>query len=415
MKFVIKGGQPLEGQIEVLGSKNAALKILAACLLTNETCFISNVPNISDINVMVNIIKDLGGKVEVDGHRITLKAELTHNHPSDRLVNLLRASVVVVGPLLARFGEVEITQPGGCLIGARPIDTHLDAFRQLGVEIRQKNGRFVFQVNKLKGGPVILKEMSVTATENVMMLATLAEGESEIRVAAAEPEIEDLANFLNKMGAKITGAGTHIIKIKGVRKLKGTEYKVMPDRIEGGTLIVAAVATKSQVKVKNVIPQHLDSLLHKLKEINANIIIKPNSVEIKPHTYLNATYIDTRPYPGFPTDLQSPMAVLLTQAKGTSQIFETLFESRFNYVKELVKMGANISVLDPHTIVIHGPTPLCGKEIVTHDLRAGASLVIAALIAQGKSVIEDVELIDRGYEKLDQRFKNIGANIERVK
>jgi len=412
---MIKGGQPLEGQIEVLGSKNAALKILAACLLTNETCLISNVPNISDINVMVDIIKDLGGKVEVDGRRITLKAELAHNHPSDRLVNLLRASVVVVGPLLARFGEVEIAQPGGCLIGARPIDTHLDAFRQLGVEIRQKNGRFVFQANKLKGGLVILKEMSVTATENVIMLATLAEGESEIRVAAAEPEIEDLANFLNKMGAKITGAGTHIIKIKGVRKLKGTEYKVIPDRIEGGTLIIAAVATKSQVEVKNVIPQHLDSLLHKLKEINANIIIKPNSVEIKPHTYLNATYIDTRPYPGFPTDLQSPMAVLLTQAKGTSQIFETLFESRFNYVKELVKMGANISVLDPHNIVIHGPTPLCGKEIATHDLRAGASLVIAALIAQGKSVIEDVELIDRGYEKLDQRLKNIGANIERVK
>lgn len=415
-KFVINGGKPLHGKIKVSGSKNAGLKMLAACVLTNKPCTLSNMPKISDIDTMLQIIQDIGGKTTRKNHRITVDASSVKQcHPDDRLINLMRASVVIVGPLIARFKEAEISQPGGCLIGARPIDTHIDAFRQLGVDIRQKNNHYLFRSND-KGGfkRVILKEMSVTATENVMMAAVLRNGKTEIRVAAAEPEIEDLANFLNKMGAKISGAGTHVINVTGVKKLEGAEYSVMPDRIEAGTFIIMAIAAKGNVEVQNIIPTHLDALLHKLNEMNVNYTLKSNSIIVKPTASLKPVYIDTRPYPGFSTDLQSPMAVLLTQANGTSRIFETLFESRFNYVSELSKMGADISVLNPHTLVIHGPTPLCGKKITAHDLRAGASLVIAALCARGQSIIDNIELIERGYESLEKRLKLLGADIERL-
>lgn len=415
MKFIIDGGKPLRGTIEVSGAKNAALKMIAASILSDGVCTLENVPEISDINTMVEIIKNLGGQVCRKKSKLSIDATGINNfHPPDDLVGLMRASVVVIGPLIARFGKAEIAEPGGCLIGARPIDTHINAFRKMGTLVSQKNGHFYFEINKLTGRTVVLDEMSVTTTENIMMMAVKAEGETEIRVAAAEPEIEDLANFLNKMGAKISGAGTHIIKIKGVKKLKGASHRVIPDRLEAGTFAIAAAASRGEMEIKNIIPSHLDMFLNKLKEINVNFQVSKNSLIVKPTTYFKPVFIDTRPYPGFPTDLQSPVAVLLTQAKGTSKIFETLFENRFNYVKELIKMGANAKILDPHTLIIHGPTPLYGKKITTYDLRAGATLVIAALIASGKSTLERVELIDRGYEKLDERLKKLGAKIIRV-
>lgn len=415
MKFIIKGGRPLKGQIEVAGAKNAALKIIAACILSDGVCSISNVPDISDIKTMAEIIKNLGGRVKKKNSNLVIDASsLRHFHPSDILVGLMRASVVVVGPLISRFGKAKIAQPGGDLIGARSIDTHINAFKKMGIKVDQKNGYFHFEVDKLKGQTVVLDEISVTATENIIMAACLASGETEIRLAAADPEIEDLADFLNKMGAKIQGAGTHTIKIKGVKKLKGVSHKVIPDRIEAGTLIIAAAVTKGEVEIKNIIPSHLDAFLNKLRQANVNFKILDDSLVIKPTTNFDPIYIDTRPYPGFSTDLQAPIAVLLTQAEGDSRIFETLFESRFNYVKELTKMGANAKILDPHTLIIRGPTPLYGKEITTYDLRAGATLIIAALIAEGKSTIENIELVDRGYERLDQRLKKLGAKIERT-
>lgn len=413
-KFIIQGGHPLCGEISVSGSKNTSLKLIAATILTDRECIFANIPRISDIEVMLKIIQSLGGKFKMEDHSLMIdNSSLNHASLPEELVKKMRASIVVVGPLLARFKEVRISQPGGDLIGARPIDTHIDAFRQLNVQVEQENGFFLFRAHKAKANRVILREMSVTATENVMMFAANLEGETEIRVAAAEPEIEDLAKCLNKMGAKILGAGTHVIKIKGVSKLHGTEHRVIPDRIEAGTLIIAGLACRGKIRIKNLIPEHLDAVFSKLKEANSQIEIESNAVCVKPTTSFRPLYIDTRPYPGFPTDLQSPMAVLLTQASGTSRIFETLFESRFNYTKELAKMGADITILNPHTIDIHGPTPLYGKEIISYDLRAGASLVIAALLAKGESVIDNVELIDRGYERLEERLKPLGARIER--
>ena len=415
MKFIIEGGRPLKGVMEVSGAKNAALKMITASILSDKPSTLSNVPEISDIKTMIKIIEGLGGKVKKKDSRLTIDASsLNHAHPPDDLIGLIRASVVVVGPLLARFGKAQISQPGGCLIGARPITTHIDAFQKLGAKVTQRDGYIYFEANKLKGQTVVLDEMSVTATENILMAACLAQGETEIKMAAAEPEIEDLAHFLNKMGAKIQGAGTHVIKIKGVKKLKGASYKVIPDRIEAGTLAIAAAASKGEVEIKNVIPSHLDMFLDKLKQANVNLKVTANSLFVKPTTIFHPIFIDTRPYPGFPTDLQAPMAVLLTQANGTSKIFETLYEDRFNYVKELVKMGASATILDPHTLIIQGPRPLYGKKITTYDLRAGATLVIASLIATGKSEIENIELIDRGYEGLDKRLNKLGAKIQRV-
>ncbi|MCX6806776.1 MAG: UDP-N-acetylglucosamine 1-carboxyvinyltransferase [Candidatus Berkelbacteria bacterium] len=415
-KYIVEGPTPLKGQIKVSGSKNSSLKLIAACILSDKPCTISDIPEISDTKKMLEIIKNLGGKVEIRGKNTTIDCSAINSFsPKDSLVNSMRASVVVIGPLLARFKKVEISHPGGCLIGSRPIDTHIKAFKEMGVKVTEKNNHFVFESKQIKGSKVILSEMSVTATENVMLLATLAEGETEIRVAAAEPEIEDLACFLNKMGAKIQGAGTHNIKIKGVKKLNGAIHTVMPDHIEAGTLAVAAAASKGNLKITNIVPQHLDIILNKFKEINVNFVLGHNFLTIKPSQKLKNVYIDTRPYPGFSTDLQAPIAVLLTQAQGNSRIFETLFENRFNYANELAKMGAKIASPDIHTLTIKGPTKLHATNITCSDLRAGATMVIAAMIAYGKTTIDNVELIDRGYEKFEERLNSIGAKIQRIK
>jgi len=416
-KFIIHGGNSLNGEVEISGAKNASLKMMAASILTDEKVIIKNVPNIRDILVMKSILADLGAKISFQDNEMNIDCSNISKQQLDyQLVKHLRGCVVVIGPMLGKFGKVSLPQPGGCLIGNRSIDTHLRALEQFGVEITEDKDIYHFDSKGLKGNKIILEEMSVTATENVMMAATLAKGKTEIRLAASEPEIVDLAKMLNSMGAKISGAGTSIITIEGVKKLNGTEHEVIPDRIEAGTFSIAVAVSRGDVVIKNIDTSHLEYILHKFKQANVNYEIKDNnkSLHIKATTEFKPLNIDTRPYPGYPTDLQAPLSVLLTQANGTSKIFETMYEGRLGYVKELTKMGAEIKDVDVHTIIISGPTPLYGKEITSFDIRAGATLIIAALIAEGKSAIDKVELVDRGYENIEKRLVNLGANIKRI-
>ncbi|MDP2683968.1 MAG: UDP-N-acetylglucosamine 1-carboxyvinyltransferase [bacterium] len=416
-KFEIQGGHSLNGEVEISGAKNAALKMMAASLLTNKKVILRNVPNISDILAMKDILEDLGAVIVFEDNVMELDcSNITKQQLDYQLVKHLRGCVVVIGPMLSKFGNVSLPQPGGCLIGNRSIDTHLRALEQFGVQITEDKDIYHFDSKGLQGNKIILEEMSVTATENVMMAATLAKGKTEIRLAASEPEIVDLAKMLNSMGAKISGAGTSVITVEGVNKLNGTEHEVIPDRIEAGTFAIAAAVSRGDVKIKNIETEHLEYILHKFKQANVNYEIEDNhhSLHITATTEFKPLNIDTRPYPGYPTDLQAPLSVLLTQANGTSKIFETMYEGRLGYVKELTKMGAEIKDVDVHTIIISGPTPLYGKEITSFDIRAGATLIIAALIAEGKSTIDKVELVDRGYENIENRLTNLGANIKRI-
>ncbi len=415
-KFIIQGGQSLEGEVTVGGAKNAALKQMAAALLTDQNVILHNVPRIKDIEVMMQILQKLGADISMNDHTVTICcSQVKSPKPDYQLVKHMRASVVTIGPLVAKYGEAKLPQPGGCLLGSRPIDTHVNALRQLGVEITEKEDYFYFSAAKLKGNKVVLDEMSVTATENVMLAAVLAEGTTEIHLAASEPEIIDLAAMLNKMGAHIKGAGTSVITIKGVKELGGVTHTVVPDRIEAGTFAIAAAVSRGTVLIKNVIADHLNVVLKKLKQANVSLVERSNNIlEVKPTTTFKPIQIDTRPYPGFPTDLQAPLSVLLTQATGTSRIFETMYDGRLGYTKELSKMGADIRAVDAHTIIINGPTPLYGKKITSFDIRAGATLIVAALIADGESTIDKVELVDRGYENIENRLRSIGANIKRI-
>jgi UDP-N-acetylglucosamine 1-carboxyvinyltransferase len=415
-KFIIQGGHSLKGEISVGGAKNAAMKMMAAALLTKDTVELRNVPDIQDIQTLQRILEKLGVKIGFDNGVMTILArDVSDYSPDYQLVKHMRGSVVVVGPLLGRFGQAKIPQPGGCLIGSRPIDTHLHAFAQLGVEVKSEQDYYVFDGRKMKGGRVILEEMSVTATENVLMAATLAKGTTTIHLSACEPEIVDLAEMLVKMGAKIKGAGTSVITVEGVDKLHGVKHTVIPDRIEAGTFAIAAAVSRGDVRIKNFVPEHLELVLNKFRQGNVNFEIEDDkTLRIKPTTIFKPINFDTRPYPGFPTDLQAPMSVLLTQANGTSRIFETMYEGRLGYVKELAKMGANTNIIDAHTVIINGPTPLYGKEITSFDIRAGATLIIAALIAHGESTIDRIELVDRGYETIEKRLGNLGARIKRI-
>lgn len=416
--FKIEGKGKLKGTIKISGAKNAALKILPAAILANSTSTIKNVPEIADIHKLEDILSSIGTKITHDGNIVTIDpSKINSYEPDSKLIKKLRGSIVVIGPLLAKFGKAVFSEPGGCLIGARSIEEHLDVFAQMGVKIIKKGNEYHLK-GKPKAGEIILNKMSVTATENAIMSAVLAKGTTQIHVAAAEPEIEDLANYLNKMGAKITGAGTHDITVQGVSKLEGKEHEVLPDRIEAGTYLIAAIATNSEVKIGPFIPKHLSIVLKKLEIAGAKFdLITDNNksyIKTKKHGELVATNIDTRTYPGFPTDLQSPYAVLMTQAKGKSQIFETLFEGRFLYIDELKMMGAKIDVLSPHIIQISGITNLKGTQISSRDIRGGAALVIAALLANETTTITDVHYIDRGYEQMDQKLIGAGVNIERV-
>lgn len=418
-KFAISGGKRLLGEINVAGAKNAALPLLAASILISGEVILKNIPGISDIQAMAEILSKMGAKVKIKGSDVIINtASISPDIvPDYDLTRNMRGSILIVGPLLARFGKVKIAQPGGCVIGSRPIDTHLEAFRQMGAEIKEDGAYYIIEAKKIRPGKIILPELSVTATENAIMALATAQGFSEIRLAAAEPHCEELVNFLNLAGAKISGGGSHNLKIVGVKKLNsGVEYNILPDPIEIATFAIAAAITRGEVIINNVNPDHLDMFLNKFKEANVNFKIdeKSDRLIISATTVFRPIYIRTDVWPGFPTDLQAPMAVLLTQAQGTSRIFETLYEGRLNYLKELIKMGANAVVQNSHEALITGPTPLIGKEINSLDLRAGASLVIAALIARGETIIDKIELIDRGYERLDEKLTALGASIKRI-
>ncbi len=418
--FEIEGGKELKGEITVGGTKNGALAILPACLLTDEPCVIKNIPLLTDVLVMIDILKNLGAEIEwLDERTIRIQAKNVFSDADTKLVRKIRASFLVAGPVLARTGELKIAKPGGCHIGARNLDTHFEGFADLGVESvleREESEKYYLKAPKqFQPAVVCLNEFSVTATENLMMLLASIEGRSEIHLAAAEPHVQELGEFLKAMGAEIEGWGTHTIVIKGKKKLKGAEHIIWPDYIEAGTFFSLAATTKSNLQINNVPVSYLEMVFRNLKKMGVLYKIEGSKVKIEGRSSsLKATKIQTLPYPGFPTDLQAPFAVLATQAAGDSLIFDTLFEGRFKYVDELNQMGAKIFLCDPHRILISGPTPLYGTKIKSFDLRSGATLIIAALAAKGKSQILGIEEVDRGYEKIEERLQQVGANIKRV-
>jgi UDP-N-acetylglucosamine 1-carboxyvinyltransferase len=415
-KFIIHGGKKLSGEIEVKGYKNAATPIIAASLLTTEECIIKNVPRIGDVFQMVEILESMGVNISwLTPSALRIKAEdINPEKMNFKAVSRMRSSILLLGPLLVRCGKFKIPQPGGCVIGARPIGSHFTALEKLGAKITRENGFYCFEAKKLEGKEIVLPEFSVTATENLMMAASLTEGTTTIKIAALEPQVQDLAKFLKKMGAKIKFGNFNTIVIKGIKKLHGAVHTVIPDPIEAGTFAIAAVATKSELTIKNVIRDHLDLVFDKLAEMGAKFEFNGNNVTIKPVGMLTSAKIEARIFPGLPTDLQAPFGILATQAQGTTLIHDTLFEGRLGYINELNKMGANAIICDPHRALISGPTQLYGAEITSFDLRAGATMIIAALVAQGESTISNIEQIDRGYENIEERLRNIGADIART-
>ena len=415
--FEIQGGKRLSGEIDVRGSKNATTPILAATLLTEKECIISNIPLIEDVFTMLHILESIGAEVKWLGERkVSVKAEkIDPGKMNLYFMKKIRSSILLFGPLSARFEKFHIAHPGGCVIGERPVGTHFDALAEMGVEIKQDGKSYNVDSGKRKSAKVVLKEFSVTATENAMMLAASLPGKTIIKIAAAEPHVEDLGKFLIKMGAKIKGLGTHTLEITGSKKLKGAKHEVIYDANEAATFLILGVATGSRIKVKNAFENHLDIILEKLREFGADFEIGKDYIETIPAEKLEAvSKIDARIYPGVPTDVQAPFGVLATQANGKTLIHDTLFEGRFNYIQEINKMGAKAEILNPHQAVICGPTKLQGTTIKSFDLRAGAALIIAALVAQGKTTIEDIYQVDRGYEKIEERLQKLGADIKRI-
>ena len=416
-KFIITGQQKLEGEIEVRGSKNAAGAILAATLLTDEPCVIDNIPLVKDILNLIDILKEMGCKVEwLDKRKVRVTADQSVD-PSKlnfEKFSKARTSVLLIGPLLSRFKEFKVSRPGGDRIGLRPITTHLDALEQLGAHIEEDGDFYYIKAGQLKGAEIVLPEFSVTATENLLMAACTAEGETIIKVAADEPHVQDLIKLLTAMGAKIEIAGSHILKIKGVKKLKGAEHQIIPDPIEAGTFMIIAALTEGRMLIKNVEPSHLDMFLQKLKEIGVEFKQEGNTMEVFRAKNLKAIRLQALPHPGFPTDLLPLTVPLLTQAEGKSLIHDPLYENRLNYTQELRKMGADIEIVDPHRAFVLGKTSLSGVTIDSWDIRAGASLLVAGLIAEGITIVKSVHQIDRGYEKIDERLRALGADIKRV-
>lgn len=414
-KYIVKGGKKLSGSIRVSGSKNASLPILCAALLTDKKTVLKNVPDIADIHAMIDILQELGCNVSFTQNTITIDPKNIKNKyiSSDRVCRM-RASILLLGPLLARFGKVKISFPGGCILGKRPVDVHLRALQDLGAEIIDDKKDLHLKTKGLQGKDIVLSEISVTATENAVMAAVLAKGNTKIRLAAAEPHVQDLCNFLNKIGAKIKGIGTHELSITGVKKLHGTEYSITGDYLEAGTFAIAATLTNGDVKINGIKPHQLDSFWEKLREAGAEFELGKNYVHIKTHKKLVAVQkIRTSVFPSFPTDLQAPFSVLLTQTEGESMIHETLFDGRLNYLFELEKMGAKFEIINPHQALINGPVKLKGVPISSWDIRAGAAMVLAALVAKGTTEISNIGYIDRGYENLDKKLRKLGAIIER--
>ena len=411
-QYVIKGGNPLVGEVEIGGAKNAALAILAAAIMTDEMVYIENLPDVRDINVLLEAIKEIGAVVE----RVSpTEVKITGSTISDisveyEYIKKIRASYYLLGALLGKYKSAEVPLPGGCNIGSRPIDQHLKGFRALGASVDILHGAVVAKAENLTGKHIFLDMVSVGATINIMMAAAMATGNTIIENAAREPHVVDVANFLNSMGASIKGAGTDVIRIQGVEKLHGTTYSIIPDQIEAGTFMVAAAATGGDVLVKNVIPKHLESITNKLEKIGVNVEEFDDSVRVWIDGPLVKTNIKTMPHPGFPTDMQPQMATLLTLAEGTSIITEGVWEQRFRYVDELRRMGADISV-DGKVAVIEGTGCLQGAPVKACDLRAGAALIIAGLAASGVTEVEDIHHIERGYDNLDKKLQLLGADI----
>lgn len=416
-KFLIEGGKKLEGKIEVKGAKNAAGALLAATLLTDKECILDNVPRVKDILNLIEILKEIGKEIKwLDEEKIQIKEkEIDVSKLDFQKFSKARISVLLIGGLLPRFKSFKVSQPGGDKIGLRPISTHLKGFEELGVKIDQDNGFYYFKREKLKGKEIVLREFSVTATENLIIASVLAEGRTVIKIAAQEPHVQNLIEMLNKMGAKIKKIWDHVLEIEGVKKLKGVEYKIIPDTNEAGTLLAIGAAVGKNVLVKNLIPEHLEAFLLKLKEIGIEFKRYKDSIKIQRPNNFRPTKIQALPYPGFPTDLLPVVVPLLTQAEGKSLIHDPLYENRLNYIHQLKKMGADIEIVDPHRVFVFGKTPLLGTEIESWDIRAGASLIIAGLMAKGRVLINNIYQIDRGYEKIEERLQKIGAEIKRIK
>ncbi len=418
-KFIIAGNKPLKGEIEVGGAKNATFPILAASLLTEKPCVIDNIPLIEDILKMIEIIKELGAEVFWLGDRkIKIVARnIDLKKLNEGLVKKLRGSVLIAGSLLARFGEIKIPQPGGCLIGARSISTHLDLFSQLGVKIDFQDDGFLFQAPlNISAKEVILNECSVTTTENALLFLANRPQEIIIKNADGDYPVQELARVLQKMGVKIGGWGTHTILIKGAKKLEGFEHKIMYDPLEAGTFILLAAATKSNIIIKNVEFRFLEMVLKKLKDFGLPFeIIDEKTIKVSPWHHLILDKLQALPYPGLPTDLLPLFGVLATQAEGLTLLHDPLYENRLKYLEELNKMGAQIIFADPHRAIVKGPTALFGIEINSPDIRGGASLIVGALLAKGKTIISNIHQIDRGYEKIEEKLQKIGADIKRVK
>ena len=414
-QYIIKGGNPLVGEIEIGGAKNAALGILAAAIMTDETVTIDNLPDVQDINVLLEAISGIGAVVNrINRHKVTINGSMIGEVSVDyEYIKRIRASYYLLGALLGKYKKAEVPLPGGCNIGSRPIDLHLKGFRALGASVSIQHGSIIAEAERLRGRHIFLDTVSVGATINIMMAASMAEGFTSIENAAREPHVVDVANFLTSMGANLKGGGPDLIRLHGVEKLHKTEYSIIPDQIEAGTFMFAAAATKGDVMVKNVIPKHLEATTAKLEEIGCEVEEFDDAVRVVASKRLHTTNVKTLPYPGYPTDMQPQIGVTLALAHGTSIVTESIFENRFKYVDELARMGANIRV-EGNTAIISGVEKLTGARVSAPDLRAGAALVIAGLAAEGITVVDDIVYIQRGYECFDEKLRSLGAEIERV-
>ena len=414
-QYVIKGGNPLVGEVEIGGAKNAALAILAAAIMTDETVLVENIPDVRDTNVLLQAIEGIGARVDrKDRHTVEINGSaIDALNVDNEYIKKIRASYYLLGALLGKYKKAEVPLPGGCNIGSRPIDQHLKGFRALGADVKIEHGFVIAEAQNLHGSHIYLDVVSVGATINIMMAASLAAGNTILEIAAKEPHVVDVANFLNSMGANIKGAGTDVIRIQGVPKLHQTEYSIIPDQIEAGTFMFAAAATQGDVMVKNVIPKHLEATTAKLIEIGCEVEEFDDAVRVVSSKGLHHTHVKTLPYPGFPTDMQPQIAVALALSEGTSIVTESIFENRFKYVDELSRMGANIKV-EGNTAIINGVSKYTGAHVSAPDLRAGAALVIAGLAAEGITIVDDIEYIERGYESFEEKLSSLGAMMEKV-
>ena len=417
-RYIIKGGNPLIGEVVIGGAKNAALGILAAAVMTDGVCKIDNMPNVRDINVLLHAIQEIGASVDRKGPNevmISGKGINAENLSVDNeYIRKIRAGYYLIGALLGKYKRAEVVLPGGCEIGARPIDQHIKGFRALGATVKIERGMIIAEAEELRGNHIYLDVVSVGATINIMIAASMAVGNTIIENAAKEPHIVDVANFLNSMGANIKGAGTDVIRIKGVEAFHDTEYSIIPDQIEAGTFMMAAAATRGDIVVKNIIPKHMEAISAKLLEIGAEVVESDDAIRVRATHRLKHTQIKTLPYPGFPTDMQPQMAITLGLSTGTSMIVESIFENRFRYVEELCKMGCNFKILDGDTAIITGVEKYRGAKIEAPDLRAGAALVIAGLAAEGYTTITGIGYIQRGYERFEEKLQGLGGLIQKV-